>query len=126
MTPPMLYNPYTGNRRNDKDIISDPEGLLIHVPETTLESCLLAPPEWMPKQGEWILTSDNSKYWRVDRLLRKTNSEKYPWECEYSLHRYAKPFPLQVERDRFLVLATKHCPQMHHDWTEIINIIHKK
>ena len=27
---------------------------------------------------------------------------------------------MEKERDRLLVLATKHCPKEHHDWEEII------
>ena len=30
---------------------------------------------------------------------------------------------LRQERDRFLVLATKHCPKDHHDWQEILKIV---
>ena len=29
---------------------------------------------------------------------------------------------LREERDRLLVLATKHCPRDHHDFSEILNI----
>ena len=29
---------------------------------------------------------------------------------------------LKLERDRLLVLATKHCPKNHHDWDEILKI----
>ena len=29
---------------------------------------------------------------------------------------------IQRERDRLLVLATKHCPKNHHDWQEILRI----
>lgn len=29
---------------------------------------------------------------------------------------------LKKERDRLLVLATKHCDTSHHDWDEILNI----
>lgn len=29
---------------------------------------------------------------------------------------------LQKERDRLLVLATKHCDKSHHDWDEILKI----
>jgi len=29
---------------------------------------------------------------------------------------------MQAERDRLLVLATKHCPREHHDWQEILRI----
>lgn len=29
---------------------------------------------------------------------------------------------LEIERDRLLVLATKHCDKTHHDWQEILRI----
>jgi len=29
---------------------------------------------------------------------------------------------LREERERLLVLATKHCPRGHHDWQEILRI----
>ena len=29
---------------------------------------------------------------------------------------------LQQERDRLLVIATKHCDSNHHDWDEILRI----
>ena len=29
---------------------------------------------------------------------------------------------MKMERDRLLVLATKHCPKNHHDWDEILKI----
>jgi hypothetical protein len=31
-------------------------------------------------------------------------------------------YHLERERDRLLVLATKHCPKEHHDWQELLKI----
>ena len=33
---------------------------------------------------------------------------------------HAKYEELRLERNRLLVLATKHCPKDHHDWQEIL------
>jgi hypothetical protein len=35
------------------------------------------------------------------------------------LVRYSR---LKRQRDRLLVLATKHCPKTHHDWKEVLEI----
>jgi hypothetical protein len=38
---------------------------------------------------------------------------------------FAKAIELEAQRDRLLVLATKHCDKNHKDWQEIINISSK-
>lgn len=38
---------------------------------------------------------------------------------------YKEISELQKQRERLLVLATKHCPKDHHDWQEILEIAKK-
>jgi len=59
-------------------------------------------PEWMPKKGDLVLVWDideTAAYARIFRMHDKTAN--YPWLVDIDYCRYAKPHPLQQERDSY-------------------------
>jgi predicted nucleic-acid-binding protein len=56
----------------------------------------------------------------VLRREAKEDAEKY-YQLWQSVIRFHEEKTV-VERDRLLVLATKHCDKHHHDWQELLRI----
>ena len=57
------------------------------------------------KSGEYDGTHIMQAWIAVDELIKLKSAER-----------------VRRERERLLVLATKHCPKDHHDWAEILVI----
>lgn len=64
--------------------------------------------------------SDALEIVKAERTEAKVEADKYYQLWQSVIRRHEdKTVP---ERDRLLVLATKHCHKTHHDWQEILRI----
>jgi len=59
-------------------------------------------PEWMPEPGQWVVArSSEGRQDRVTMFQEYRHSQVCPWKTTSGFYNHVKPFPLQVERDRY-------------------------